>query len=78
MAALTWGFAYFRQPFSKKTPYLVNRESDQKSITSKKDAKFNSLSGVSSDLMYLQPLWFYYKSKQNNSKTQKNPLSHKR
>ena len=34
--------SFFRQPFSKKAQYLVNGESDQKSVTSKKDAKFNS------------------------------------
>ena len=33
---------FCRQPFSKKAHYLVNGESDQKSVTSKRDAELNS------------------------------------
>ena len=42
MEAIIWGLVFGRQPFSKKAQYLVNGESDQKSVTSKKDAKLNS------------------------------------
>ena len=46
--------------------YLINDESDKKIVTNKKDATFNFLSGVSSNLMYLQPIWFYYNSKKKS------------
>ena len=42
MEAIIWGLVFGRQPFSKKAQYLVNGESDQKSVTSKKDAELNS------------------------------------
>ena len=32
--------------FPKNSQYLVNGESDKKSVTNKKDAEFNFLSGV--------------------------------
>ena len=38
---IIWGLDLFT-PFSKKNQYLVNGESNQKIVTSKKDAEFNS------------------------------------
>ena len=47
----------FASHFPKKSQYLVNGESDQKSDTNKKDVKCNFLSGVLSNLMYtVKPL----------------------
>ena len=37
---------FFGRHFPKNTQYLVNGESDQKSVTNKRDAKFNFLTGT--------------------------------
>ena len=42
MEAIIWGLVFGRQLFSKKAQYLVNGESDHKSVTSKTDAELNS------------------------------------
>ena len=43
MKAITWDLAFFGSHFPKNSQYLANGESDQKSVTNKKDAHFNSL-----------------------------------
>ena len=42
MEAIIWGLVFCWQPFSKKAQYLVNGESDQKSVKSKNDAELKS------------------------------------
>ena len=37
------GRAYFRKAFPKKSQYLINGESDQKSARNKRDVEFNFL-----------------------------------
>ena len=51
--------------------YLINYESDQKSVTNKKGAYLKSLNGVCYQIMYLQRLWCYYNSKISNSEFDK-------
>ena len=46
MEAIIWGLATFCSNFPKNSQYLVNGDSNQKSVTNKKDAEFNFLSGV--------------------------------